>query len=150
MKNIKSVIGVSLLFFAVLSVGVLVVGRGQASAQAVQQNNNEQRDNNQADTYDYEAQPGDSYSLIARKAVQTFGIVNRVNLSEAQIVYIETNLTLAADSPELTEGQKVSIKTSDIKAWVDKAEDLSETQEAAWNVYAARADFNTDNVGQSS
>jgi LysM repeat protein len=52
-------------------------------------------------TFDYVAQSGDSYSLIARKAVQTYGVINSVNLSGAQIIFVETNLTLAAGSPVL-------------------------------------------------
>lgn len=99
--------------------------------------------------YKYTAQPGDSYSLMARKAVQTYGINNKVNLSQAQIIYAETMLTQGAGSPELTEGQAVTIKEADVKSWVEKAEDLSDEDEAAWNEYTAGVDFNTDNVGEA-
>jgi hypothetical protein len=148
MKNIKTIVGASFLFIAVFATGLLVVGKGSVSAQELAQPSNNQAE--QVATYDYVAQPGDSYSLIARKAVQTYGIINKVNLSEAQIIYVETNLTLSADSPVLNEGQKVSIKVDDIKAWVEKAEKLTDAQEAAWNVYAQNANFNTDSVGQAS
>jgi hypothetical protein len=148
MKNIKTILGASFLFAAVLTASLLVVGKGSASAQELAQptNNNSQ----QTGSYDYVAQPGDSYSLIARKAVQTYGIINKVSLSQAQIIYIETNLTQAADSPILNEGQKVSINTNDIKNWVEKAQKLTDSQEAAWNVYAQNANFNTNSVGQAS
>jgi hypothetical protein len=149
MKNIKTIVGASFLFIAVFAAGLLVVGKGSASAQQLAQPSNNQ-EANQSATYDYVAQSGDSYSLIARKAVQTYGIINKVNLSEAQIIYIETNLTQSADSPVLNKGQKVSIKVDDIKAWVEKAQKLTDAQEAAWNVYAQNANFNTDNVGQAS
>ncbi|GIW60778.1 MAG: hypothetical protein KatS3mg087_1844 [Patescibacteria group bacterium] len=87
---------------------------------------------------------------MARKAIQTYGITEKVSLSEAQIIYAETNITKEAGSPFLTEGQTVEIKESTVKSWVDKAEDLSDEQEARWQPYAARANFNTNRVGQAS
>jgi hypothetical protein len=100
--------------------------------------------------YSYTAQAGDSYSLMARKAVQTYGIKNKVKLSQAKIVAAETNLTLEAGSPYLDLGQKVELKESSVKSWVEKAQKLSAADEAAWNVYAQGANFNTNAVGQSS
>jgi LysM repeat protein len=102
-----------------------------------------------AGTFDYVAQSGDSYSLIARKAVQTYGVINSVNLSGAQIIFVETNLTLAAESPALNLGDKVSIDGNLLAEWVEKAKELTEAQQAAWQVYADRANFNTDAVGEA-
>lgn len=104
-----------------------------------------------ADTvvYSYVAQPGDSYTLIARKAVQTYGRKFDIRLTEAEIVYAETNLTREAGSPELNVGQKVSVDESKVKKWVEQTENLTKTDEAAWAEYAQFADFNTDNVGES-
>lgn len=156
MGNIKKLISASLVFALVLVAGAIVLGKDSVSAQElVQENNNQQSEGNedassQSQTYSYTAQPGDSYSLIARKAIQTYGITNKVNLSEAQIIFAETNLTQAAGSPVLLQGQKVEIKEATVKEWADKAEDLNAQQQAAWNVYAVRANFNTDKVGQSS
>lgn len=152
MKNIKTIVGASFLFAVVMAAAVFVLGKGSASAQELVQENTNSSSNStsQSQTYDYVAQPGDSYSLIARKAVQTYGIINKVNLTEAQIIYVETNLTQLADSPVLNEGQKVQIKTDDIKAWVEKAQKLTDAQEAAWNVYAQNANFNTNSIGQAS
>jgi len=99
-------------------------------------------------SFDYVAQPGDSYSLMARKAVQTYGVINNVNLSGAQIIFVETNLTLAAGSPVLNLGQQVSIDGNLIAEWIEKARELSEGQQAGWQVYANVANFNTDNVGE--
>lgn len=100
-----------------------------------------------SNSYNYVAQPGDSYSLMARKAVQDYSKSNKSNLNQAQIIYAETTLTQAAGSPFLTEGQKVSIKKSDVKSAVDKAKKLSSAQITAWNEYAAGADFDTSHVG---
>lgn len=100
-------------------------------------------------TYTYTAQPGDSFAAMARKAVQTYGIINKVNLSQAQIIFAETNLTIAANSPELNEGQSVAIDESAVKSWVERAEKLSNAQKAAWEAYTVGVDFNTDNVGET-
>ena len=98
--------------------------------------------------FDYVAQPNDSYSLMARKAVQTYGINNSVNLSGAQIIFVETNLTLVAGSPVLSLGQQVSIDGKLVSEWVTKAQALTEKQQALWQLYANSANFNTDTVGQ--
>jgi len=101
-------------------------------------------------TYDYVAQPGDSYTKIARKAVQTYGAVKQVNLSQAQIIAAETFLTQEAGSPSLNVGEAVSIKESAVDAAVKKAQGLSEAQLAMWQKYVAGVNFNTDKVGQAS
>lgn len=101
-------------------------------------------------SYQYVAQPGDSYSLMARKAVQTYGITENITLSQAQIIAAETNLTQQAGSPLLNQGQKVEIKTDNVATVVDQAQKLTDTQKAAWNHYAQHANFNTNNVGQAN
>ncbi|HLG90710.1 MAG TPA: hypothetical protein VI336_00900 [Candidatus Saccharimonadales bacterium] len=99
-------------------------------------------------TYSYVAQAGDSYTKMARKAVQTYGLKNKVSLSPASIIFAETNLTREAGSPQLNLGQKVEIKESTIHEWVDKAQNLSDAQEAAWNFYVQFVNFDTKNVGE--
>lgn len=100
--------------------------------------------------YTYVAQPGDSYSVLARKAIQTYGIETKTNLSGAQIVFAETGLTQAAGSPVLLTGQTVAISKNDVKAWVDKAKALTPAQITAWNYYVPFVDFNTNGNGQAS
>lgn len=102
----------------------------------------------EARAYSYIAQSGDSFTKMARKAVQTFGITEEVNLSGAQIIFAETQLTLSAGSPFLNVGQEVEISQSDVASWVERAQELSEEQEAAWGVYVSTVDFNTDSVGE--
>lgn len=99
--------------------------------------------------YDYVAQPDDTYSQIVRKAIQTYGVNNKVKLSKAEIIAAETNMTIQAGSPFLDLGQKVSIKESVVKDWVSKAQKLTPEQEAAWNAYTVGVNFNTNSVGQS-
>ncbi|MBI4033864.1 hypothetical protein HY379_02590 [Candidatus Saccharibacteria bacterium] len=99
--------------------------------------------------YSYIAQPGDSYTKMARKAVQTYGLKNKVNVSPAGIIFAETNLTRGAGSPQLNLGQKVEIKDSTVHDWVDKAQKLTDAQETAWNFYVQFVNFDTKNVGES-
>ncbi len=109
--------------------------------------NNEQ--SSAANSFEYTAQAGDSYSLMARKAVQTYGLTNNVNLSEAQILFAETNITRAANSPEVNRGQKVVIGEATVKEWVEKAENLSDAAKKAWQAYTVGVNFNTDAVGEA-
>lgn len=146
-----SVISKFVAFAAVFSLSAVVFsGGGTVSAHDTDEpHEHEAGQTAEENTYTYTAQAGDSYSLIARKAVQTYGAVHEVSLSQAQIVAAETKLTLAAHSPVLNQGQKVEIKESDIKREVEAAQALSEAHQAAWNRYAIHANFNTDHVGQA-
>lgn len=98
--------------------------------------------------YHYTAQPGDSYSQMARKAVQTYGINNNTRLSLSQIIFAETKITEAAGSPLLNVGEKVTIKKDTVRSWVDQAKRLSAESKAAWDWYVPHVDFNTNNVGE--
>jgi len=120
----------------------------QAQNEGQDQDNDENKEEAKTVTYSYVAQPGDSYSLLARKAIQTYGLKNKVSLSQAKIIAAETHLTQAASSPFLNEGQKIEIKETDVQKAVEEVQKLTATQEAAWAIYTAGVDFNTNNVGQ--
>lgn len=100
--------------------------------------------------YRYIAQAGDSYSLLARKAVQTYGIVNKVQLTPAEIVMAETNLTLQAGSPDLQTGQAMAISSASVKDWATRAQAVSAEEEAAWSEYTSSVYFNTNHVGETN
>lgn len=102
------------------------------------------------DAYQYVAQPGDSYTLMARKAIQTYGINNDVQLSLAEIIMAETHLVIEAGQPLLTVGQEVTISASAVEKWVENAQAMSPEQEADWQRYVPGVDFNTDSVGEAS
>ncbi len=155
MKKLLKISAVSI--FAVFSAfAVVSLTPSIASAQDAEQTpapaENEQasQENNEAQgPYNYTAQPGDSYTKIARKAVQTHGINNNVNLSQAQIVAAETFLTNEAGSPNVNAGDKVNISEDAVKAAVERAEKLDDNAKALWERYVKFVDFNTDNVGES-
>lgn len=124
------------------------LGGGQTAVAQENENSSTAVSDDAGPTYEYIAQSEDSYTKIARKAVQTYGAIKQINLSESQIVFAETNLTQAAHSPELEVGQKVEIAESLIGEWVAKAGELTDSQQARWEVYTRNVDFNTDNVGE--
>ncbi len=119
-----------------------------ATTEEVQTTEEEQNEET-GEVYSFTAQPGDSYTEIARKTVQIYGIETETNMSVEQIVYVETNLTKAAGSPELNLGQQVTISKSLVKEWVDSAQNLSEAEQSLWTKYSDVVDFNTDSVGES-
>ncbi|MCA9348406.1 hypothetical protein KC867_03285 [Candidatus Saccharibacteria bacterium] len=99
--------------------------------------------------YSYTAQQGDSYTKIARKAVQTYGINNDVQLSGGQIIAAETFITQEASSPAINTGDSVVISEDSVKNAVESAENLDEAAQARWEKYTKHVNFNTDNVGEA-
>lgn len=121
----------------------------QVTAQAAEQKKADEAKNEaKATDYKYVAQEGDTYSQFARKAVQSYGKVHKVNLTQGQIIFAETTLTLAAGSPLLNTGEERTLTESAVKDVVEKAGKLSDAQKVAWAAYAVGVDFNTDRVGE--
>lgn len=160
MKKLSSLLVVALLAAVLFAVPSVSAHDGEDHSQdaAVAQSENEEAETTEeaapaeetsSGAYNYVAQEGDSYSVMARKAVQTYGIINSVNLSGAEIVFAETNLTRTAGSPAINAGQEVSINVADVQKWVEAAQALSDAEEALWEVYVPFVDFNTDAVGET-
>lgn len=158
MKNFNRLKFLSALFVALVGVLGVVLVVSQAQAQEIIQEDEQQQEQSveqtkeqpqeEGATYNYIAQAGDSYTLMARKAVQTYGINSEVSLNEAQIIFAETNLTQLASSPLLNLGQEVQISESVVKEWVESAQNLSEEEQASWGTYASGVNFNTNAVGE--
>lgn len=156
--KVKTIIAVPAIVFVGVAVAVLVSVMSQATiasaheneTKTVQTKDSDKKSSSSNVTYKYTAQSGDSYSKLARKAVQTYGLKHKVNLAGSQIVYAETHLTQDAGSPLLNLGQEVSISEKTVKSWVEKAQKLSDSDKAKWNAYVGNVNFNTDNVGQAN
>jgi hypothetical protein len=134
--------------FVAVRPNVAIAHEGEDHSDEVAQADTEQEQPSN-DTHSFTAQAGDSYTKIARKAVQIYGINNTVNLSGAQIVAAETYLTREAGSPELNVGQKIELTNDAVKAAVEKAQGLDDAAKALWDRYVKYVDFNTNNVGES-
>lgn len=151
MKRFLTVVSLAIFM---LAAGLLVAPNGTkvlAHESGEDHNHNEdvaQDEGQQTVMYSYVAQPGDSYTLMARKAVQTYGLKHDVNLSEAAIIYAETHLAQQSGLPQLEVGQRVEIAEAAVGEWVELAQKLTDSQLASWDYYAQLANFDTDNVGQ--
>lgn len=158
----------TLIIIALAAIGLVAIASSKpttsksdvlAAAQA-QQNNDESKKedkqekakdgNSKSARYTYVAQPGDSYSVLARKAVQTYGIVNDVRMSQAEIIAAETSLTIKAGSPLLLEGKAVQFNAANIQSAVEEAQAMSDTEESQWQAYVPFVDFNTDSNGEQA
>ena len=100
-----------------------------------------------SDPYRYTAKAGDNYTVLARKAVQTYGLRENVKLSLAQIVAAETSLASTAGFPELNEGQAVSFDAASVKTIVETAKKITGDAEAAWARYVPYINFDTRSNG---
>ena len=153
--NIKTLTALPIAIFTgialILTVSVITTLTAHAAESKTDTAKSGTKAQSQASTaanYSYIAQSGDSYTKIVRKAVQTYGIKNKVNLSESRIVYAETNLTQEAKSPVLVKGQKVAISEATVKAWVEKAKKLSDKDATKWDAYTKNVNFDTRAVGE--
>lgn len=97
--------------------------------------------------YVYTAQRGDSYTKMARKAIQTYAKQHNLDVSKAGIVFAETNLTKLASSPRLEVGQEIKFAEETLKEWAEKAQSLTQAQQSSWNKYVSSVNFDTDAVG---
>lgn len=100
-----------------------------------------------AGNFGYTAREGDSYSVLARKAVQAYANDTKTTLSQAQIVAAETQLTVNAGSPLLEVGQKVDLVKNTVKSAVDAAAKLTAEQQSAWQAYVPYVNFDTSQNG---
>ncbi|USN96714.1 MAG: hypothetical protein H6797_00745 [Candidatus Nomurabacteria bacterium] len=98
-------------------------------------------------TVTYTARMGDSYTVLARKAVQAYASDTGVTLEPAQIVAAETHLTVDAHSPYLNYGQKVTLDKATVAKAVASAQALTAAQLAAWQVYVPYVSFDTSQNG---
>lgn len=65
-------------------------------------------------TFTFVAQPGDSYTLLARQAIASYLDQNQISATDQQKLIAEINLTNSAGAPYLEIGDQISIQSSDI------------------------------------
>lgn len=99
------------------------------------------------DPYSYIAKDGDNYTVLARKAVQTYGIRENVKLSLAQIVAAETKLASDAGFPEINVGQVIKFETATVKKVMEDAKKIAGDELTAWQTYVPYVNFDTRNNG---
>lgn len=99
------------------------------------------------DPYSYIAKDGDNYTVLARKAIQTYGILEDVKLSRAQIIAAETTLASEAGFPELNEGEAVKFDSAKVKKAMEDAKKITGDALAGWQSYVPYVEFDTRNNG---
>jgi hypothetical protein len=148
MKKLAAVL-ISALYAMSATFGLVALVPVRVAAATAKTNTSQKTTTSKEVVYKYVAQPGDSYSKIARKAVQTYVKKNKLKFSNAKVIAAETWMTQAAGSPSLNVNQDLQVKEATVKSFVDKAQKLTSAQEARWNAYTAGVNFNTNAVGQA-
>lgn len=138
-------------FSMLVSPGTATAHEGDDHTEAVAQADTDQQQTEEqtASPYRFTAQRGDSYTKIARKSVQIYGITNNVDLSQAQIVAAETFLTSEAGFPSIDAGEAVELSADAVKSAVEKAQGLDDAAKALWEKYVPFVDFDTNSVGEA-
>lgn len=89
--------------------------------------------------FSFVAVSGDSYSLLARKAISDYAAGTKLDLTGAQRIAAETYIISDAGFPEIAVGQVVTFSKDSVKNAVDTATNLSATKLANWQPYVALA-----------
>lgn len=84
-------------------------------------------------------QPGDGYSLIARRAILDYAERFNITLSNGQRMYIEDTLSKTVSTQPINIGSKIRFDTSDLETLAKQAQALTPQQLQIWENYATRA-----------
>lgn len=87
--------------------------------------------------YVYTAQPGDSYTELARASIIRYDLdTEDIDLNAAQVTASETWVTQDAGSPAIYVGQEVLVPKESVQKYSEKAASLSDEVKNKWQVYA--------------
>ena len=129
---------------AAIADALQIVGAAQAQAQTAPKKDKPATDGNlettsaqpaSAATVKTTVQAGDSYTTLARTAIANYVAAQKLSLNTAQLIAAESFMTTQAGAPLLNEGQQVSIANTDVATAVVKAQALTSSEQAAWQVY---------------
>lgn len=96
----------------------------------------------EADFDKYTVIEGDNLTKLVRRSVMNYDDSNEsVELSSADVVYIETNVVQQMQCDVIYPGQEISIDKNLIASYSGMSNGLSTTQQQAWAVYANNAGF---------
>lgn len=97
--------------------------------------------------YEYVSQRNNNLTLLVRRSLQLYDEGNdQISLSEAQIIYAETNIVQQLGSFQLDIGQAVGVPAELVAQYAQSSQSLSQAQLNAWTRYAARADFTLPDI----
>lgn len=84
-------------------------------------------DDQKPDVFTFTAQPGASYTALAREAVRKYAQANTISISDVQVEKTAARLAYNAGSPYLEIGQVVTINANDISAIIGVKTDTATT-----------------------
>lgn len=93
--------------------------------------------------YEYEVKSGNNLTILVRRALQLFDQAKaEIQLSEAQMIYCETNIVQSMGAPDLIyPGDAIKVDAEQVADFAASSQDLTPAQTAAWQFYADQADF---------
>jgi hypothetical protein len=97
-------------------------------------------------TYEFVAQPGDSLTVLVRRALQLYQQSKNITLGSGAEMYTETNVTQSLGNGLLEVGQPVSVPASLLQQYIDSSQGLTPDQNDNWAHYAETASFQLDTV----
>lgn len=126
-SSLRKSLNVGIILLTVVLLSVLILGNS-ASAQA------EPEDTSNSN-FSYEAETGDSLTLLVRRSIELYSQNNEIELSEGRAIAAETCAVQEMGAFELNVGQAVEVTEENVKSAVTKAQDLDEAAEARWAAY---------------
>ncbi|MDX1766105.1 MAG: hypothetical protein R3313_04100 [Candidatus Saccharimonadales bacterium] len=99
------------------------------------------------ESFDYVAEECNNLTLLVRKSLQIYDAQTEdVELTSAQIIYAETNVTQKMGSFMLDIGDEVSVPRELVDEFATSSQDLSPGTLAAWDSYTPTVDFELDDI----
>lgn len=155
MKTLQIAAGVAIT--AGLAACVVLVRPATAAAQGkgapdtAPQTQSQTQTQNQAQAgtgndYQFVARPGDSLSILVRRAIQLYAADKKLTLSPAAAMYCETNVTQRLGSRWLEVSEVVNVPAGLLQQFADSSKSLTPQQISDWTVYANNADFAIDDI----
>lgn len=99
----------------------------------------------------YEAPEGSSLIKLIRQATLTYDIHNDdVSLTPAHVVYIETQIALDMNCRMINVGERIAIPEASIAQYATVAQNMSDTERAAWEAYVPQVDLTLSGIAPVS
>ncbi len=99
------------------------------------------------DSYQYIVQPSNNMSILARRSITLYDQANdTIELTEAQVIFIETNIVQEMGPRLLDVNENFEVTKDLIEKYVAEAPGLSEATLAAWDGYAQNATFELSDI----
>lgn len=104
------------------------------------------------ENYEYSVVTGNNMTLLVRRSLQLFDQASSsLSLSEAQVIYAETNVAQDLGARDLIfPGESLSVDSTLIAKYASASQQLAPNTLAAWQVYADNADFDLSRIAAAN